>query len=57
VIYFDAFCALGAFFEAAREMKEQGAFAFVRDAAPSKELKATFARGAAVARAASPARP
>jgi len=39
--------ALAAFLRAAREMKEQGAFTFVRDAAPSKELKAAFARGAA----------
>jgi 2-methylisocitrate lyase-like PEP mutase family enzyme len=42
--------ALGAFLAAAREMKEQGAFTFVRDAAPSKDLKAAFARGAAAAR-------
>jgi 2-methylisocitrate lyase-like PEP mutase family enzyme len=41
--------ALGAFLKAGREMKEQGAFTFVRDAAPSKDLKAAFARGAAAA--------
>ena len=39
--------ALHAFLHGAREMKEQGAFTFVRDAAPSKDLKAAFARGAA----------
>jgi 2-methylisocitrate lyase-like PEP mutase family enzyme len=39
--------ALSAFPKAAREMKEQGAFTFVRDAAPSKDLKAALARGAA----------
>jgi 2-methylisocitrate lyase-like PEP mutase family enzyme len=39
--------ALGAFLQGAREMKEQGAFTFIRNAAPSKELKAAFARGAA----------
>jgi len=46
--------ALAAFLRAAREMKEQGAFTFVRDAAPSKDLKAAFARGAAATGAKAP---
>jgi 2-methylisocitrate lyase-like PEP mutase family enzyme len=46
--------ALGAFLKAAREMKDQGAFTFVRDAVPSKELKAAFVRGAAAADATVP---
>jgi 2-methylisocitrate lyase-like PEP mutase family enzyme len=50
--------ALGAFLQGAREMKEQGAFTFIRNAAPSKELKAAFARGAAAdAKAPLPAQP
>ena len=32
-----------AFLKAGREMKENGTFAFIRDAAPSKQLKAAFA--------------
>ncbi len=39
--------ALAAFLKGAREMKEQGAFTFVRDAAPSKDLRAAFAQGRA----------
>jgi len=37
--------ALGAFLTAAREMKERGAFTFVREAAPAKALWAAFERG------------
>jgi 2-methylisocitrate lyase-like PEP mutase family enzyme len=36
--------ALAAFLRGAREMKEQGGFTWVRDTAPSKELKAIFRR-------------
>jgi 2-methylisocitrate lyase-like PEP mutase family enzyme len=35
--------AMAAFLKAGREMKESGAFTFIRDAAPSKHLKAAFA--------------
>jgi len=42
--------ALAAFLKGACELKDQGAFTFVRDAAPSKELKAAFARGKDAAR-------
>jgi 2-methylisocitrate lyase-like PEP mutase family enzyme len=34
--------ALGAFLKGAREMKETGGFTWVRDAVPTKELKAVF---------------
>lgn len=34
--------ALGAFLAAGREMKDSGRFTFVRDAAPTKQLKAAF---------------
>jgi hypothetical protein len=34
--------ALAAFLRGAREMKEQGGFTWVRDTAPTKELKAVF---------------
>ena len=37
--------ALAAFLKGAREMKDAGTFTFVPGAAPSKELKAAFARG------------
>ena len=37
--------ALAAFLRGAREMKEQGAFTFIRDAAPSKDLRASFVQG------------
>ena len=36
--------ALAAFLKGAREMKDQGGFAWVRDTVPSKELKALFTR-------------
>ena len=36
--------ALGAFLEGAREMKETGGFAWLRDIVPVKDLKAVFAR-------------
>ena len=36
--------ALAAFLKGAREMKEQGAFGFVRDTAPSKDIRALFAQ-------------
>ena len=36
--------ALAAFLKGAREMKEQGAFSFVRDTAPSKDIRAVFAQ-------------
>ena len=39
--------ALGAFLKAAREMKEQGAFTFVRDAAPSKDSRRRSRAGVA----------
>jgi 2-methylisocitrate lyase-like PEP mutase family enzyme len=39
--------ALAAFLKGACEMKEQGAFTFIREAAPSKDLRAAFAQGAA----------
>ena len=39
--------ALGAFFAAAREMKDKGAFTFVREAAAARDLWAAFERGAA----------
>ncbi len=34
--------AMAAFLQAGREMKEQGRFTFIKDAAPSKQLKAAF---------------
>jgi hypothetical protein len=34
--------ALAAFLEGAREMKDKGAFTWVRKTVPSKELKAVF---------------
>jgi 2-methylisocitrate lyase-like PEP mutase family enzyme len=37
--------ALAAFLKGAREMKEQGAFSFIREAAPSKEIRAAFVQG------------
>ncbi len=37
--------ALAAFLQGAREMKEKGAFTFIPNAAPSKDLRAAFARG------------
>ncbi len=37
--------ALAAFLKGAREMKERGAFTFIREAAPSKEIRAGFAQG------------
>ncbi|RPH47177.1 MAG: isocitrate lyase/phosphoenolpyruvate mutase family protein, partial [Lysobacterales bacterium] len=40
--------AMAAFLKAGREMKDSGAFTFVRDAAPSRQLEAAFA--AAIAR-------
>jgi 2-methylisocitrate lyase-like PEP mutase family enzyme len=36
--------ALAAFLRGAREMKDRGAFTWMRDTVPSKELKATFTR-------------
>ena len=36
--------ALAAFLQGAREMKDQGAFAWVRDSVPSRELEAIFTR-------------
>ena len=38
--------ALAAFLKCAREMKDQGAFTYVREMAPMKEVRAAFARGA-----------
>jgi len=38
--------ALAAFLRGAREMKETGAFTWVRDTVPSRELKTVFSRGA-----------
>ena len=38
--------ALAAFLKCAREMKDQGAFTYVREMAPIKEVRAAFARGA-----------
>jgi 2-methylisocitrate lyase-like PEP mutase family enzyme len=35
---------LAAFLKSAREMKDQGAFTFVREMAPIKEVRAAFAR-------------
>ena len=43
--------ALAAFLNGASELKDQRSFTFVRDAAPSKELKAAFARGKEAVRA------
>jgi 2-methylisocitrate lyase-like PEP mutase family enzyme len=37
---------VAAFLNAGREMKEKGAFTFLRDAPPSKQIKAAFAAGA-----------
>jgi 2-methylisocitrate lyase-like PEP mutase family enzyme len=37
--------ALAAFLRCAHEMKEQGAFTFVRDMAPVKEVREAFAKG------------
>jgi 2-methylisocitrate lyase-like PEP mutase family enzyme len=37
--------ALAAFLRAGREIKEMGAFTFIRDATPSKELRSAFAQG------------
>ena len=34
--------ALAAFLKSAREMKDHGAFTFVRDMAPMKEVRAAF---------------
>lgn len=39
--------ALAAFLKAAREMKDQGAFTYVREMAPVKEVREGFAKGAA----------
>ena len=39
--------ALAAFFKCAREMKDQGAFTFVREMAPMKDVREAFAKGAA----------
>jgi 2-methylisocitrate lyase-like PEP mutase family enzyme len=39
--------ALAAFLKCAREMKEQGAFTYIREMAPVKEVREGFARGAA----------
>jgi 2-methylisocitrate lyase-like PEP mutase family enzyme len=36
--------ALAAFLKGAREMKEEGRFTFMRATAPTRELKAVFAR-------------
>ena len=38
--------AMAAFLRCAREMKDQGAFTYVREMAPIKEVRAAFARGA-----------
>jgi 2-methylisocitrate lyase-like PEP mutase family enzyme len=37
---------VAAFLDAGREMKEKGAFTFLRDATPSREIRAAFAAGA-----------
>ena len=37
--------ALAAFLRAGREMKEKGAFTFIREASPSKTLRSAFAQG------------
>lgn len=39
--------ALAAFLKCAREMKDQGAFTFVREMAPIKDVREAFAKGAA----------
>lgn len=39
--------ALAAFLKAAREMKDQGAFTYVREMAPMKDVREHFAKGAA----------
>lgn len=41
--------ALAAFMKAAREMKDQGAFTYVREMAPVKEVREAFAKGKAAA--------
>jgi 2-methylisocitrate lyase-like PEP mutase family enzyme len=46
--------AMAAFLKCAREMKDEGAFTYVREMAPMKEVREAFAKGAAGHRPASP---